>query len=248
MIGDFNTQPLTPEMIEAAGKYYLREKCPDDVLDIFINNLFKIIMPFLTPKEMNRDVRQYIKKMVFDSIDHANLFLQRHMEFYNSTVRLLEEIQNPDEYQIPRIVKIACALLDNTGKPQKAIADLLVIKANEMMGEMFFRYSIDLNTWKSEDYMKKITEIAGEHLADITLRIIDYTISLRKKIEKKHTGLILCTLIQLAAALNKKRKEKFVEAMAADKARSQARPGRNDPCICGSGKKYKNCCLKKQGS
>ncbi len=24
-----------------------------------------------------------------------------------------------------------------------------------------------------------------------------------------------------------------------------ARPGRNDPCSCGSGKKYKQCCLKK---
>lgn len=23
--------------------------------------------------------------------------------------------------------------------------------------------------------------------------------------------------------------------------------GRNDPCSCGSGKKYKNCCLSKQG-
>lgn len=24
-------------------------------------------------------------------------------------------------------------------------------------------------------------------------------------------------------------------------------PGRNDPCPCGSGKKYKQCCLKKAG-
>ncbi|HAT83148.1 MAG TPA: SEC-C domain-containing protein, partial [Eubacterium sp.] len=23
------------------------------------------------------------------------------------------------------------------------------------------------------------------------------------------------------------------------------KPGRNDPCPCGSGKKYKNCCMKK---
>ncbi len=25
------------------------------------------------------------------------------------------------------------------------------------------------------------------------------------------------------------------------------RPGRNDPCPCGSGKKYKHCCALKQG-
>ena len=26
---------------------------------------------------------------------------------------------------------------------------------------------------------------------------------------------------------------------------AQARPGRNEPCRCGSGKKYKHCCLEK---
>ncbi len=27
--------------------------------------------------------------------------------------------------------------------------------------------------------------------------------------------------------------------------RAEAEPGRNDPCPCGSGKKYKQCCMKK---
>ena len=27
---------------------------------------------------------------------------------------------------------------------------------------------------------------------------------------------------------------------------AMAKPGRNDPCPCGSGKKYKNCCLAKE--
>ena len=28
-------------------------------------------------------------------------------------------------------------------------------------------------------------------------------------------------------------------------AKSEARPGRNEPCHCGSGRKYKHCCLEK---
>ena len=28
--------------------------------------------------------------------------------------------------------------------------------------------------------------------------------------------------------------------------RKEAEPSRNDPCLCGSGKKYKQCCLKKK--
>jgi len=27
--------------------------------------------------------------------------------------------------------------------------------------------------------------------------------------------------------------------------RVEKKPGRNEPCICGSGKKYKKCCLNK---
>ena len=30
-------------------------------------------------------------------------------------------------------------------------------------------------------------------------------------------------------------------------ARAKKAPGRNDPCPCGSGKKYKNCCGKREG-
>ncbi|MDI7277487.1 MAG: SEC-C metal-binding domain-containing protein, partial [Anaerolineae bacterium] len=29
--------------------------------------------------------------------------------------------------------------------------------------------------------------------------------------------------------------------------RTAAKAGRNDPCPCGSGRKYKNCCLRKEG-
>ncbi len=28
-------------------------------------------------------------------------------------------------------------------------------------------------------------------------------------------------------------------------AKTEARPGRNEPCYCGSGRKYKQCCLEK---
>ncbi len=41
--------------------------------------------------------------------------------------------------------------------------------------------------------------------------------------------------------------ERYVSrAPVAPKRRSGPEPGRNDPCWCGSGQKYKKCCLKKQ--
>ena len=34
-------------------------------------------------------------------------------------------------------------------------------------------------------------------------------------------------------------------AVRTEAARPAARPGRNEPCYCGSGRKYKQCCLRK---
>ncbi len=38
----------------------------------------------------------------------------------------------------------------------------------------------------------------------------------------------------------------FVEKSYLDPHKREYEPGRNDPCPCGSGKKYKNCCLLKK--
>jgi len=42
-----------------------------------------------------------------------------------------------------------------------------------------------------------------------------------------------------------KREEIYNEYRRSRTVHVEKRPGRNDPCHCGSGKKYKNCCLKK---
>ena len=42
-----------------------------------------------------------------------------------------------------------------------------------------------------------------------------------------------------------KREEIFNEYRRSRTVRKEKKPGRNEPCHCGSGKKYKNCCMKK---
>lgn len=42
-----------------------------------------------------------------------------------------------------------------------------------------------------------------------------------------------------------RRQEIFDEYRRSRTVRVEKRPGRNEPCHCGSGKKYKNCCMKK---
>ena len=40
--------------------------------------------------------------------------------------------------------------------------------------------------------------------------------------------------------------EKLMEIVRAEDAKASPQVGRNDPCPCGSGRKYKQCCLRKQ--
>jgi len=47
-------------------------------------------------------------------------------------------------------------------------------------------------------------------------------------------------------AANKPSVEKFVEEPVVEPFRADEKIGRNDPCPCGSGKKYKKCCLNKE--
>ena len=42
-----------------------------------------------------------------------------------------------------------------------------------------------------------------------------------------------------------RREELYTEYRRSRTVHVEKRPGRNDPCHCGSDKKYKNCCLKK---
>ena len=42
-----------------------------------------------------------------------------------------------------------------------------------------------------------------------------------------------------------RRRELYDEYRRSRTVHVEKKPGRNDPCYCGSGKKYKNCCMKK---
>ena len=42
-----------------------------------------------------------------------------------------------------------------------------------------------------------------------------------------------------------KRRELYLEQKKSGTIRNEKKIGRNDPCPCGSGKKYKHCCLNK---
>ena len=82
-------------------------------------------------------------------------------------------------------------------------------------------------------------DVHGSFIAmDLGQRIRDYS----KRLKKKINGHVLDHLSQLAADPQ----EMLTNGPVQMPVRTQ-KVGRNSPCPCGSGRKYKKCCLKKQG-
>lgn len=84
----------------------------------------------------------------------------------------------------------------------------------------------------------KMEELAEDQALDIPL---DYEDLYKKMVEYKAEHLY--TLPQWNGIFSPQRqKELFTEQKRSGTVVKEAKPSRNDPCPCGSGKKYKKCC------
>ena len=107
-----------------------------------------------------------------------------------------------------------------------------LVETCTIMGEQFSEYDEWLATEKAEkaEHRRRVNELEGDP-----------------------NGLMLFALEKLARenATDMTKATKSVPHASfqspAPRSESQQRVGRNDPCPCGSGKKFKQCCLKRQG-
>jgi uncharacterized protein YecA (UPF0149 family) len=95
----------------------------------------------------------------------------------------------------------------------------------------------------SKDVEQKIIEVPTVQVMPETGTIMD-AVKMSEENDKKREA--------MEAAMSNDQMKKF-EAMAkayqnahTQKVRKYDKIGRNDPCPCGSGKKFKNCCINKK--
>lgn len=69
----------------------------------------------------------------------------------------------------------------------------------------------------------------------------DWTDELRDHYDRANEGFNFFNTPNLV--LRRRRSQEFPTKLAPLRTSSRRRPGRNDPCSCGSGRKYKKCCL-----
>jgi hypothetical protein len=113
------------------------------------------------------------------------------------------------------------------GDPQQAIREILKLLPEDVL--------FDLNRHEVDVHDPAFLEGLTDHVARLALA-------------DPHQGRrLLGKVIKLKKLISRDVKENHPEAVVSSTvARSDARIGRNALCPCGSGKKFKNCCLRRR--
>ena len=163
------------------------------------------------------------------------------MSYYNDWIKMAEE-QSKEEFQ-----KFWDKYCD---AEIKLYTELLKMKKPEMkgkFGELADKYGVDKELFMG--FLDGIQTSLKEETPDLKAATDDTEIDLDVDLEKlyfnMHTAEAehLYSISQWEEALpEEKRVEIEKNYKNSRTVRKEATPGRNDPCPCGSGKKYKKCC------
>ncbi len=135
-------------------------------------------------------------------------------------------------------------------KEQKIYEDILINKLTELKGtvkELAERYDMPENQIvgfvdginETQDPMYKLEELESDTEIDIK---IDFEKLYRKMVEYKADHLYSLPQWKMIFSQEKLDELYKEQKRSTTIVNKEAKVGRNDPCPCGSGKKYKKCC------
>lgn len=112
------------------------------------------------------------------------------------------------------------------------------------------RDEFGLDNIKILGFIDGISESLNEDLGDLNELTLETPVKLDINFEKLYTNMLkvpaewLYTLPQWDSVLSEEKRHDLTRAYKDSKTVHVEKIGRNDPCPCGSGKKYKKCCGK----
>ncbi len=192
-------------------------------------------------------------------------FIARSKELF-SCLSALEKIVHPEKENAEYFEAFKEAILSTLFLADPRIGDLLKMAHNvyyepnpeyekfdqtdiqlcliEKKDELFPEFEIIHNDYP--DFFEKLQPLSGKILAGGNLRFLkDGLLKIYRRLEPYYEGGQYYELYP-----EEKIRSKGIAVTSPDdtspRIRTGRKIGRNEPCPCGSGKKYKNCCLKKE--
>lgn len=243
-----NINPLTATSISNYSKV-LANTLNKSTFEMFLHIGVNLIE--LDPEE------QYINVLVQSLVDtpsldmgDLNMRLRQLNDFYNDAIATYETVDllEPNEEKLAILEEVVATMMsqqaDNYNR--EILIEVLDKAVDTIAKEFGFYdklYSIALN----ENLMKYIKEVAFEEYPGLYISfvpLLDMAQMLKKGAESdEFYPFALMTIISLSV-FNNARKERFEIVHTYENEIYSGKIGRNEPCPCGSGKKYKKCCGK----
>ena len=204
------------EVLEAKELFIdMIESCDDDIYDDWILSDFRRLI-----KPFRKDMYEYF----VECSQLGGYGVWTRLEYIGAIGDMLKakevEPEKVDEY----IVKVLSSN-DNAIINASVISicmDEKLTQHHELIQKCFERKAVDI-----------------DHIGDLEDVEIDMGLREERETEKELTEM------QMQMQAFRKSLEKYDEKLSFPSSNSEPKVGRNDPCPCGSGKKYKKCCLNK---
>ncbi len=241
-----NIKPLTATSISSYSKL-LAHTLNKSTFEMFLHIGINLIE--LDPEE------QYINVLVqtladndLGSINDLNMRLRQLNDFYNDVIATYESIDilEPDEKELEVLEKAVATMISQQKDEQnrEILIEALDEAVDTIAREYYFYdelYSIALH----EDLMKFLKEVVFEEYPGLYISftpLMDMAQMLKKGAEPGEFYAFALMIVVNLSTFNNARKERFEIFQAYENEIHSGKIGRNEPCPCGSGKKYKKCC------
>jgi len=238
-------------LTESSVKNY--KKLLKNIIDIPLFEIFlEIGVELIELYPQGQYIQTLIEEMqeqyTLDNIEELNMKLRQVQDFFNDVIATYENDSmfegNMDEpLAIEEIVMLMMSY--QSSEHNCDILCSILIEAVEVVADEygFLDALDDMKDAELRKYLKKEVFLGAEVLYVNFVSLLDLRNTLLS--DKKHDNdALYVTAILLTINLsmfNMIRKERFM----LEQDRAKVKVGRNDPCPCGSGKKYKKCCLGK---
>ena len=224
--------------------YFLDKKADIDLLDDFFFNIITLIV---LEENLNttKNIQHMIDGMELNSIEEANAFFSEYFKYTNSIVSYFNKLEKErsEDKRIKSIINIYEVFLNIYDTDFDKMRSIILANAIEVTDVIFDKYRIIADT-ADEEIIQDLRGKVGENNTNRILNIFGFLQEYKdspETFDKVKTGALFLKVTDLVFNMNILRKKELSEAGKIIKADNE--PGRNEPCPCGSGLKYKKCCL-----
>ncbi len=230
-----------------------------DIVEEYFDSLIDLIIPTSDFQPGGR-LGEYLKHAEFKNDEEMQMVIGKYFEYYNSVTAFVESSENIGRSKksinafIDQLLDIFYSFSSINDGDFEAISSHFIGKSLEIVSIVIEKYGLNLKD-NQELFDEKLIRSIGENSAFLFHSILGFIEKIKNGSKKKRgkdsverlTSVLFVAVFQLISELNVLRKKELSQEIKANiiAFKNKTKLGRNDPCFCGSGKKFKYCCINK---